>query len=64
MNGRQACVSPNIIRLTKLRRLRCGGNVERTGLRRMYMKLWLESQKERHKQGDIRVGGRILTLER
>jgi hypothetical protein len=46
MDDRQVCVSPNIIRMTKLRRMICGRNVESTGLRGTYMKLWWESQKE------------------
>jgi hypothetical protein len=39
--------SPNIIRMMKSRKMRWAGHVARTGLRRMHIGYWCDSQKER-----------------
>jgi hypothetical protein len=39
--------SPSIIRMTKSRRMRWAGHVERRGRRVMHIGYWWESQKER-----------------
>jgi hypothetical protein len=39
--------SPGIIRMIKLRRMRCKGQVARMGKRGLHIGLWWESQKER-----------------
>jgi hypothetical protein len=41
------CSSPNIIRMTKSRRMRWAGHVPRMGRQGMYIGYWWKSQKER-----------------
>jgi hypothetical protein len=49
--------SPNIIRMSKSRRMRWAGHVARMGRRGMHIRYWWEIQKERDPWEDQDVGG-------
>jgi hypothetical protein len=49
--------SPSIITIIKSRRMRWAGHVAQMGRRRIYIRYWQESQKDRDHWGDKDVGG-------
>jgi hypothetical protein len=51
--------SPNIVRVTKLRRMRWAGHVARMGRGEMLTGFWLGGPKARNHWEDLGVGGRI-----
>ena len=54
------CSSPNIVRVTKSRRMRLAGHVERVGERRCIYSVLVGKLKERERLGDPGVDGKII----
>jgi hypothetical protein len=52
--------SPNIVRVTKSRRMRWAGHVVRMGVRRGVYRVWWGNLRERDQLGDPGVDGRII----
>jgi hypothetical protein len=46
-------MSPNVIKITKLRKIKCGGNVERIELKGLYTEFLWKSQKARDQERDL-----------
>jgi hypothetical protein len=56
-------VSPNMIRVIKVRRTRWEEHVTRIGeMRNVYVTFWSENLKGRGHSGDLDVGGRIILV--